>query len=216
MKFLQRAMVVLLLAPHGFICAQTNPALKLYAACTFDDGLVVSSVVPVPTGVQGRTVATAAGQRPVALVRGEAVMFSYPDTDSFANAKVEQLPAVSFEQGKRDLVANFDYILAGSNDSERNYTLKPSLNGFEIYGMDRKKLEGKTMGIYLLIENRTHIVTTVYFLNQEAARRKFSSLEQYAGLRDHFLDAYTSCIHAPHEVKPAAKKAVPVKKKKRR
>ncbi len=189
--------------------AQVNPALRPYTACKFDDGLAVSNLTPLPAGVQGRTVVTLTGLRHVALLRGERVMFGYPDTDFFANVKVEQLPPASFEQGKKDLIGNFDHILAGGDESERNlsFALKPMLNGFEVYGLDRKKLEGATLGIYLLIDNRTHIVTTAYFLNQNPSRRKFSSLHEYAALRDRFLDAYTSCVHAPYTVARPAKKA---------
>ena len=78
------------------------------------------------------------------------------------------------------------------------YVLRPRLNGFEIYGLDRVRLEGSTLGIYLLFDNRTQIATTIYFVNADPDKRKFSTLEAYAQLRDRFLDAYTTCIHAPH------------------
>jgi len=99
-------------------------------------------------------------------------------------------------------------FFAGGDDSARNmsFALRPHLNGFEVYGLDRKKLEGNTLGIYLLIDDRTHIVASVFFLNQEPQLRKFSTLAEYAALRDHFLDAYTSCIHAPFAT-PTAKHA---------
>jgi hypothetical protein len=89
------------------------------------------------------------------------------------------------------------------------YALHPMLNGFEIYGLDRKQLEGGALGIYLLIDNRKQIVTTVYFLNQFPERRKFSTLAEQATLRDRFLDTLTSCVHAPYatptQPRPAAK-----------
>ncbi len=194
------------------VSAQISAGLRPYTRCTFDDGLAVSNLSPLPPGVQGRTVATLTGPRPVPLLRGETVMFSYPQSEFYANVKVEQLPAPAFAQGKKDLISNFDHILAGGNDSTRNlaFALHPQLNGFETYGLDRTELAGATLGIYLLIDNRTHIVATVYFLNQDPARRKFSTLAEYAVLRDHFLTAYTSCVHA---AVPAAKpKASPATK----
>ncbi len=188
--------------------AQTSPAFRPYMACTFEDGLALTEHSPLPGGVQGRTVETTAGARAVALVGGQRLVFSYPGTDPFANVKVEQLPAASFAQGKHDLIGNFDHVLASGDDSERNmeFALKPQLNGFEVYGLDRKKMEGATLGIYLLIDNRTHIVTSIYLLNQDATRRKFASPAQYAQLRDRFLDAYSGCIHAPYAA-PALPKA---------
>jgi hypothetical protein len=222
MGILTRTLALWLLAAPAAL-AQITPALRPYTACTFDDGLTVTDLSPLPPGVQGRTVDTLTGKARVPLLRGERVLFSYPETDFFANVKVEQLPPDAFEQGKKDLISNFDHILASGNDGARNmtYALKPTLNGFEVHGLDRLKLEGSTLGIYLLIDDRTHIVTTVYFPNQEPRMRKFSTLDEYANLRDHFLNAYTSCVHAPFAVavsavavsaKPTVRAATPAHK----
>jgi hypothetical protein len=207
-NFTHALVFCLLLAPAA-APAQVAKTLHPYTTCTFDDGLTVTSLSPLPRDVAGRTVDTLTGKANVALLRGAQVMFSYPGANFFANVKVEQLPAGSFDQGRKDLISNFDHILASGDDGVRNmtYALKPQLNGFEIHGLDRLKLDGKTLGIYLLIDDRAGIVTSVYFLNQEPTARKFSTIEEYAALRDHFLNAYTSCIHAP----AAAAVAVPAK-----
>jgi hypothetical protein len=207
-----RALAVCLLSAPIAALAQVNPALRPYTACTFDDGLTAVETSQLPAAIQGRTVETLTGPRDVPIVGGEHVTFSYPSTSFFATVKVEQLAPATFAQGKSDLIGNFDHILAGDDDSARNmsFALRPRLNGFEVYGLDRKKLEGNTLGIYLLIDNRTHIVASVFFLNQEPRLRKFSNLAEYATLRDHFLDAYTSCVHAPfaapRKPKPTAKR----------
>jgi len=206
---LTRTLALCLLAAPVAVPAQVAPTLRPYTTCKFDDGLAVTDLSPLPPGVQGRTVDTLTGKARVPLLRGERIMFSYPETDFFANVKVEQLPPNAFEQGKKDLIANFDHILVSGNDGARNmtYALKPTLNGFEVHGLDRLKLEGSTLGIYLLIDDRTHIVATVYFLNQSPLMRKFSTLDEYAKLRDHFLNAYTSCVHAPPPpANPSAKR----------
>ena len=194
-----RALAVCLLSAPIAAHAQINAALRPYTACKFDDGLTAVETSQLPAGIQGRTVETLTGPRQVPILRGEHITFSYPSTSFFATVKVEQLPPDTFAQGKTDLISNFDHILAGGDDSARNmsFALRPRLNGFEVYGLDRKKLEGNTLGIYLLIDNRRHIVASVFFLNQEPRLRKFSTLAEYATLRDHFLDAYTSCVHAP-------------------
>jgi hypothetical protein len=209
-----RALALCLLSAPITLLAQINPALRPYAACTFDDGLIATESSQLPAAVQGRIVETLTGPRQVSILRGEHITFSYPSTSFFATVKVEQLPPGSFDQGKTDLIANFDHILAGDDDSARNmsFALRPRLNGFEVYGLDRKKLEGSTLGIYLLIDNRTHIVATVFFLNQEPPLRKFSTLAEYATLRDHFLDAYTSCVHAPFATPTTKKSTTPAKR----
>jgi hypothetical protein len=218
MSIFTRALLLSTLLMPVPAIAQVNIALRPYTVCKFDDGLAVIEKSPLPPGVLGRTVDTIAGPRKVAILRGEQLTLGYPAKDPFAKIKVEQLPPDSFDHGKQDLIANFDHILAGGDDSGRNMTfaVHPMLNGFEVHGLDRKKIEGSTMGIYLLIDDHTHIVTTAYFENQGPVMRNFSTLDEYAALRDHFLNAYTSCVHAPHVAAPAAKPRPKAKPKKRR
>jgi hypothetical protein len=126
------------------------------------------------------------------MTDGRRVMFAYPNEDFYANAKVEILPADSYAKSKEALIGEFNYILA-SGDTSRNYALKPQLNGFEIQGLDRTKREGGVLSIYLLFDDPTRTVTTIYFLNQETPTH-FKTMAEYASLRDHFLTGYTSCI----------------------
>ena len=202
MTFFTRALLLGTLVIPVCAAAQVDPALQRYTSCTFDDGLKPVETTHLPANIQGRTVETLTGPRQVPILRGEHITFSYPSTRFFATVKIEQLPPASFDQGKADLISNFDHILSGDDESARNmsFALRPSLNGFEVYGLDRKRLEGNTLGIYLLIDNRTHIVASVFFLNQEPQQRKFSNLGEYRSLRDHFLEAYTSCVHGPFSV----------------
>jgi hypothetical protein len=192
--------------------AQQLPAsLHAYTTCKFDDGLAIVEKAPLPAGALGRTVDTSTGMRRVAILRGERLAFSYPNTDPFARATVEQLPASSGAKGKEDLIAAFDRLLATDSTVQRNYALKAHINGFEAYGMDRTELEGRVLGIYLLIDDKSLTVTSIDFLNQPG-QQKFTTLEEYAKLRDHFLESYTACVRqAPASLaKPAAK--APVKK----
>src|SRR6266571_466337 len=114
MTILPRALLICTLVIASSVSAQINakphPGLAPYTACKFEDGLAMEDIAPLPEGVKGRTVATLTGTAHVALLGGERVMFAYPDTDFFANVKVEQLPADSFEQGKKDLISNIDHI----------------------------------------------------------------------------------------------------------
>jgi len=126
------------------------------------------------------------------MIDGRRVMFAYPGEDFYANVKVESLPAESWNEERIALGDNFDYLLASGDDS-RNYRLSPQLNGFSIQGQDRTKREGGVLGFYLLFENATHTVVTIYFLNQEPPLR-FKTMEEYAALRDRFLNSYTTCI----------------------
>jgi hypothetical protein len=143
-------------------------------------------------GAKTRMVQTTKGQLPIRMIDGRRVMFAYPGEDFYANVKVEILPAESWGDERVALSDNFDFLLASGDDS-RNYRLSPQLNGFAIQGQDRTKREGGVLGFYLLFENATHTVITIYFLNQEPPLR-FKTMEEYAVLRDKFLNNYTTCI----------------------
>lgn len=130
---------------------------------------------------------------------GVRVMFAYPNTDFYANVKAELLPSTNYAQLKQFLLDNFQYI---AHDNIVNSSLAAPLNGLEAHGLDRDKLEGGVLGIYLLFDNSAHVVTTIYFLNQEPQNRKFQTIEEYRQLRDRFLASYSGCIRKNQQNKP--------------
>ena len=200
MFFLRPLFAVALLS--ATLTARTQSARQLpaelrpYTACKLPGGPDVVEVTPLPAVPMVRTVQTLRGPANIRMLDGVRVMFAYPESDFFANLKAEELPAETYTSQKADLISDFDKTLASDNAAGRNYTLKPTLNGFEIYGLDRTKLEGGVLGIYLFFDDSTHVVTTIYFLNQEPAHRHFSSLAEYARLRDSFLQSFTTCIRS--------------------
>jgi hypothetical protein len=183
----------------SFACATSALRAQLparfapYEHCTIANGPTLIEDTPLAQGVEGRTVKTVMGAKNVPLAGGTRLLYAWPGTEPFANVKVEAIPADGYRQARLDLTDNFQQILTADDSSERNYALKPRLNGLEIYGLDRKKLEGGVLGIYIFFNERSHIITTVYFLNQEPNLRKFQSLQEYAALRDAFLESFTAC-----------------------
>ena len=121
-------------------------------------------------------------------------MFAYPDKDFYANVKVEILPEKNYAETRQSLIDNFDYSLASGDGNTRNYRLKPTLNDLNVRGLDRDKLEGGVLGLYLLIDDASRMVTTIYFLNQEPNNRNFQTIEEYRAMRDRFLATYTACV----------------------
>lgn len=190
------AMALLLVACRSSpALAQTESSettFKPYTTCRLQDGLSVVETAPLAPGVTTRMVQTLKGNRAITMLDGRRVMFAYPGEDFYANVKVEVLPATNWDDLRTALADNFDFLLA-SGDDVRNYRLKPQINGFAVQGQDRPKREGGVLGFYLLFENTTHTAITIYFLNQEPAVR-FKTLEEYAVLRDRFLNEYTACI----------------------
>jgi len=182
-------------APNG---AQSPPPEEFgaYEHCEFIDGLRIVEVSQLADGVTTRTVETASGSQPIRLLNGRRIMFAYPNTDFFANVKVEQLPAETFAQSKKTLLDSLDFAMLSTPSCKRNLALQSPMNGIEIHGFDRDRIEGGVLGIYLLIDARKNVVTTIYLLNQDAAQRQFSNISEYALLRDRFLLSYTACIAA--------------------
>ena len=166
-------------------------ALTPYMTCSFSDGLQIVRTDPLATGITARDVDTDNGPRRIEMEAGMRIMFAYPDTDFYANVKAEVLPAAKFGELKRYLLENFEHIGHGNSV---NTALKSPLNGFEAHGLDRDKLEGGVLGIYLLFDDAEHAVTTIYLLNQEPQQRKFKNIDEYRLLRDRFLATYTGCI----------------------
>lgn len=165
-----------------------------YTSCHMAGGPNIVDVAPLDPGIKSRSVQTLAGYATIPMLDGGRIMFAYPGEDYYANVKVEFLPAASYADSKAALSDNLDYVLA-SGDSVRNYKLKPKLNGFDMEGIDRSKRKGGVLGMYLMFDDATRTVVTIYFLNQEPPKR-FTTMEEYAALRDHFLTGYTTCICA--------------------
>ncbi len=170
-----------------------SSAFDRYTMCKFTDGLTVVDTSPLAPGVHSRTVETSKGPRQIQMVEGRRVMFAYPDKDFYANVKVEILPEKNYAETRQSLIDNFDHMLA-SDGNTRNYGLKPMLNGLDVRGLDRDKLEGGVLGLYLLLDDSSRMVTTIYFLNQEPKDRSFQTLEEYRVQRDRFLTTYTTCV----------------------
>jgi hypothetical protein len=166
-------------------------ALEPYTSCRFSDGLQIVQVDSLPPDVRSRSVDTDSGPHQVNLEGGVRVMLAYPDTDFYANVKAELLPSANYPQLKQILLDGLQHLAPGNTV---NVALKSPINGLEVHGLDRNNLDGGVLGIYLLIDNTAHIVTTIYLLNQEPQARKFQTLDEYHQLRDRFLDAYSACI----------------------
>jgi hypothetical protein len=166
--------------------------LQAYADCTFSDGLMVVHTDVLPPGVTSRPVETDDGIRRIDMEAGMRIMFAYPLTDFYANVKAERLPVASYSEEKKDLLANFEHMAHGNTI---NTSLQSPINGFEAHGLDRDKLEGGVLGIYLLFRDSDSTVTTIYLLNQEPPTRQFQTIEDYRKLRDRFLSTYTACIN---------------------
>jgi hypothetical protein len=180
-------------------------ALRPYLGCKLPLGPDLIQHTALPQAPLTRTAQTFDGPKPVRLADGVFAAFAYPGSAPFANVKIELLPAATYTPEKAILLSEFDKINASGEDTQRNYALKPTLNGFEIFGFDRTALDGKVLGIYLFFDNTHHVATTAYFLNADPGQRKFSTIAEYDQLREGFLNAYTVCVRKALTGAPASK-----------
>ncbi len=193
--------------------------LTPYISCKLPLGPDLLQYASLPQAPLTRPAMTLTGPKQIRLMDGLISAYGFPGSAPFANVKAELLPASSYVAEKSDLISEFDAIHAKGEDTERNLALKSMLNGFEIYGFDRKALDGDVLGIYLFFDNAHRVATTAYFLNAPQGQRKFSTLSEYKNLREGFLNAYTVCVRK-QLIGAAAKatfaKKTPVKKSARR
>lgn len=193
-------MLTLLLV--GFVfqknaAAQTSgrdDSLKPYTSCQFEDGLKVVQVDRLPKVVTSRTETTSGGEKRVSLLDGYRIMVAYPKTDFFANIKAERSDPAEYANDKETVLEGLKWALAHSKEMESQEPIRVSYNGFEGYAINRKSLTGNTLGITALFSDADQHIITIYFLNQDAKRRKFQTIEEWRALRDGFLNRYTSCV----------------------
>lgn len=181
-------------ASNGQNSAPIPKALAPYMSCGFPDGLRIVGTSSLGQGPMSRPVQTARGTENIELQAGEQVIFSYPLTDDFANAKVELLPADRYAELKQTLLGNLHFLEHERNGPTAALALPVGLHGFEVHGNDVRKLEGNVLGMYVMFDDPAHVATTIYFLNQHAWARKFQTMDAYGRLRDNFLRTYTGCV----------------------
>ena len=170
-------------------------ALHDYESCTFQDGLQIVKVDSLPPGTQQREIETTHGPKIIHMLAGRRIMFAYGvGGDFFANVKPERLPDDTWAIEKQNLLDELAAMLASQRDTMPSRNLPETIHGLEVHGLDRTELQGGTLGFYLLFDNKRHIATSVYLLNQQPLTRRFQTIEQYRGLRTRFLSTYTGCI----------------------
>ena len=179
---------------------KTDP-LKPYTKCKADGDMKIREIDRLPEKAKRfREVETEKGKEKVSLLDGYRVMFAFPDLPYYyANVKIEQSAADSYEQDKAILVNQLKFYTATKQATKTIFSDKTTLNGFEHYGVDRDKIDiGGTVGTHVLFYDSDQLVVTIYFLNQSKAalfnKRRFETIEEYGELRDKFLNSYSQCL----------------------
>lgn len=170
----------------------SQAALKPYESCGFPDGLQITDIQQMPPDVHERPVVSHGTSKSVPLLAGRRITFAYAGAEPYASAKVEELPPENYAANRRLLLDDFDDIIASDAMVLRNATHGATMSGFAAVGLDRIVMSGTTLGIYMLLDDRTHVAATIYLLNPPQS--KFKVPADYARARDTFLYNYTRCI----------------------
>jgi len=176
--------------------AERDDSLKPYTSCVFESGLRIAQLDRLPKNNKSREVETSKGQQNLSLDAGSRVLTAYHDRrDWFANIKAEKSISGEYERDKEGVIENLKYTASRSTNLETPEPIKASFNGFEGYGISNRTLTGNLVGIYLLLSDVEQTITTIYFINQNANRKRFKTIEEWQVVRDEFLNTYTTCIN---------------------
>lgn len=142
-----------------------------------------------------RTVHTAQTDEKIEVVHGISLRIAY-EKIPFASLKAERLETYPYPNDKHALIESLRY-LSGKWDMEATERWPSTMNGFQVYGINPKRLEDGVLSVYLLFHDADQIVVTLYLLNAPPESPKFRTLDEYRALRDKFLKTYTTCFDAP-------------------
>ena len=175
--------------------SERDDSLKPFTSCDLPGGLKIVQVDRLPKDVKSRTVKTSKGDKKVSLADGYRVMVAYnDDRDWFANIKAEKSVAADYEQDKERVIENLKWAASTSKDLESQEPVKVSFGAYEGYGTSKQILIGNMLGIYVLFSDIDRTITTFYFINQNAKKKRFQTIEEWRVLRDDFLNTYFTCV----------------------
>jgi hypothetical protein len=177
-------------------------ALHAYESCHFQDGLQVIQVDALPPGMQQRAVNTKSGPKTIKMVAGRRIILAYPTGSYVANIKPEVLPADLWGSEKQTLLDELTFLLGSDHGNVPGIGLPDHLEGLELRGFDRSSLSGNVLGFYMLFDERRHIATSIYLLNQDPLTRSFQTLPEYRALRNRLLTGYAACVAQNQALRP--------------
>lgn len=151
----------------------------------------------------------------VSVASGYRAMYAYPDTDYFANVRIEQSVPGSYESDRRKVIDHIMHLhasqSAGLAETLREHPdwkaqidkLKSGgIDYFSFERGDRRGFEyvshttnviglgGGTLSQIQIFVPKDVIIVTAYLLVQAKDKTKFSTIDEFLRLRQQFLEAY--------------------------
>ena len=149
----------------------------------------------------------------ISIASGYRAMYSYPDTEYFANVRIEQSVSGSYDTDKNKVIDYITYLYDSQSTllSERlrnNPELKAQIDkvkarGKEYFTFERGNysnfeyisytanvigLTGGTISHIHIFIPKNDIILTAYLLSQKKA--KFATIEEFLRLKQQFLEGY--------------------------
>jgi len=170
--------------------------LDRYVTCQYADSLYPVKIDRLPgRGIRYRPVATAQGEKMVSVIDGYSILLGQGAPSYFANMKVEKSDPKQYASDKDAVTKNIELAMDQSQHGEWEHM---PFNGFELYGLTFSSMEGNgPNGMYVLFNDSTQTIITIYFLGQPTAYRTFKTIEEHDAIRDRMLVALTTCAANP-------------------
>lgn len=147
---------------------------------------------------------------------GYRAMYSYPNTEYFANVKVERSVKGEFEKDKATVIESvknyYDFkLIAVKQYTENNPELQKNIsenlatghedyitfederyNGYEYVSYVKNIIDGGTISQVEIFVPEDSIIITAYLLNQK--NPKFKNADEFLALRNNFIHGYIDFI----------------------
>ncbi|MBO9685073.1 MAG: hypothetical protein J7598_00545 [Mitsuaria chitosanitabida] len=185
----------LLLATAPARAERSGDPLAPIADCVGKGELKVLAHNRLPESVQSRTVATAQGEQRVSMADGYRVLLATPQGLPFVNFKVELSDPASAEADRAAILGQMQVIAQRSTAPGGNELQREHLGDAELLALHQKDLSrGGPLSFYSIFIPARHLVSTIYVLNQDPAKRAFATFDDYARQRDAAIAAALRCL----------------------
>lgn len=166
--------------------------LEKFSQCNLGSDFQIVQTDRLPNAMT-RSVETPSGSKEIVMTDGYRILIAYRQEEAFVNLKAEQLDKARYLADKQALIASLETSAKGTPNMESDKPAKSKFGRFESYGINRTKLEGGVLSIYLFFDDSAAQVLTAYILNDEPENRKFQTIDDYHELRDRFLRKLSAC-----------------------
>lgn len=172
--------------------------LDRYVNCHYLDSLYPVKIIRRPDAGRGdgsRMVATSQGEKRVSVIDGYTILLGQGAPSYFANMKVERSDPKQYASDKDAVRKNIELAMDGWRHGEWEHM---PFNGFDLYGVSDPTMDANgPNGMYVLFNDSTQTIVTIYFPGQPPAYRTYKTIEEHDAIRDRMLTAITKCGTSP-------------------